>query len=504
MTTTSEYTTRRAWALPLRVDPLLPLICLVALAIYLPHGFAGTIGGDSALYVYGGQLVAEGVPPYVELFNRAGPMAHLLPGVGVAAARLVGGDDVIGVRVVFLLLTIAAVGLAYILGRDLFRSRWAGVATAAAMLAFNPFSHYATYGPREKTAMVLLLIAALLAVVHKRWATTGVLISLATLTWQPVFFGLFAGAVVAVLIGVSAGKVRALVRLVLGGAVPLLVTVVAFASVGHLKTFLDAFVLVNARYTRQGSPLDDLTRVGQVLDNAFGWSIWVFVVGTVAVLAAAMWAAFDRDQPRKQATAALIAVGVAQAVGVLWTLLAFDNWPDTFVLLPGAALGIGGLVAAIGNRSPRAAVATALAFGLLATTMGLMYSISTRNTTLDTQRKDVAAVVRLLPADARILSMQAPQPLVLSQRKNLTRFQTFGNGLVDYIDDTWPGGRDGYARTVVGREPTVIALGRRYRPEWLARHMRDYRIVGRSPGWVWYLHDDVGAETLAAVRTVLQ
>ncbi|MPZ53282.1 MAG: hypothetical protein GEU79_11220 [Acidimicrobiia bacterium] len=496
--------TRRVWALPLKIDPLLPMVCLVALAIYLPRGFSGGISRDSAFYVYAGQLVADGVPPYVGLFNRAGPLAHLLPGLGVAAARLVGGDDVFGVRVVFLLLTVAAVGLAYVLGRDLFRSRWAGVATAGAMLAFNAFSRYATYGPTEKTAMVMLLLAALLAVVHQRWATTGVLISLATLTWQPVFPAIFAGAVVAVLIGVPAGKIRALSRLVLGGVVPLLVTVAAFASIGHLRTFLDAFVLVNAQYARPRPLLDAPPVVWHGVARAFGWSIWVFAIGAVAVLVAAVRAAFDRDQRREPPSAALIAVGVTQAVGLLWTLYSFDGFPDTFLLLPAAALGFGAMVAAIGRRSQRAAAATAVAFALLATTMGLVSSVTTRTTTLDKQREDVAAVVRILPDDAQILSVQAPLPLVLSQKQNSNRYQLYANGLVAYLDDTWPGGRVGYARSIVGREPTVIAVDRPDNSRWITRHMHDYRMVGESTGWVWYLHKDVGAETLTAVRTVLQ
>ena len=40
--------------------------------------------------------------------------------------------------------------------------------------------------------MVLFLLAALLAMVHRRWFATGVFIALGTLTWQPVFFAAIA------------------------------------------------------------------------------------------------------------------------------------------------------------------------------------------------------------------------------------------------------------------------------------------------------------------------
>ena len=68
------------------VDPLLVACCLVALVVYLLHGFNGQLTTDMGVYAYAGQQVAEGVPPYVAIANRVGPLAHLLPG-GAAAVR---------------------------------------------------------------------------------------------------------------------------------------------------------------------------------------------------------------------------------------------------------------------------------------------------------------------------------------------------------------------------------------------------------------------------------
>ena len=57
-------------------------------------------------------------------------------------------------RVFFMLIAVACIGLAYLLGRDVSRSRFAGVASAAALLSFHGVIELATYGPREKTPMV--------------------------------------------------------------------------------------------------------------------------------------------------------------------------------------------------------------------------------------------------------------------------------------------------------------------------------------------------------------
>ncbi len=87
-----------------------------------------------------------------------------------------------------------------------------------------------------------------------------------------------------------------------------------------------------------------------------------------------------------------------------------------------------------------------------------------------------------------MLSIGAPQPLVLSRIRNPTRHQTFVRGLDQYVDDTWPGGLEGFGEWVGRQEPTIIALSRQV-PEWLRPTIKkDYLNAGRGPSWTWYLH----------------
>ena len=74
-----------------RVDPLVPVVAVVSLVVYALHGVHGALTRDLGIYAYAGQQVADGVPPYLGVLNRAGPLAHVLPGVGVLVAR-VGGQ----------------------------------------------------------------------------------------------------------------------------------------------------------------------------------------------------------------------------------------------------------------------------------------------------------------------------------------------------------------------------------------------------------------------------
>ena len=83
-------------------DPLVFAVGGVALVTYALHGFNGMLTRDLAVYSYAGQQVAEGVPPYVGILNRAGPLAHVIPGIGVVIARIGGFDDVHTLRLLFL------------------------------------------------------------------------------------------------------------------------------------------------------------------------------------------------------------------------------------------------------------------------------------------------------------------------------------------------------------------------------------------------------------------
>ena len=267
------------------IDPLVPAVAGVSLVVYVLHGFQGMLTRDLGIYSYAGQQVADGVPPYLGVLNRAGPLAHVLPGVGALVARLGGLDDVITMRVLFMLMATAAVCVSYLLGRDLFRSRGAGLVTASAMLAVHGFIQYASNGPREKTPMTLFVIGALWAVTHRRWFTAGVLTSLATLCLQTAFFSTFTAVAVGALLLATGGRIRALARIAVGGLVPVAVLGTWFALAGSLGAAWDGFYAINRRYTVP-NPLDaERELVWDDLQVAYGVTVWLLLAGTVLLVA---------------------------------------------------------------------------------------------------------------------------------------------------------------------------------------------------------------------------
>lgn len=497
----------------LRLDLWGVACALLALAVFLVRGFGGALTRDLALYTYAGQQVLNGEPPYVGVLNRAGPLAHLLPAVGVLGARLVGadgtGDDVIGARVLMMLFSIGCVWGLYLLGRDVFRSRLAGVATAVATLTFQGFLIYATGGPREKSAMMFFVIVALLAIHHRRWATSGAFIALATLAWQPAF----TLGVAAALAGAAAIEGRrwwrALLRFAGGGLLVSAVCVLVFVIWGALPALIEGFISINASYTEQEGLLDHVIpdRL-ELITVGFGDSFWLVVTGLGLCWLVTLLQALPAVRRREVAGPALYAVA-AGGVGVtLWSMRAFNGYGDLVVFLPVAAVGFGAAVSLIRRvllpRAPRVALGVSFALIGAGIVVAFWTAQSTRVDYFYQQREDVDEVFAIVP-DATVVSIGGPQPLAMTGRTNPFRHQMFLTGLNYYVDDTYPGGLAGFAADIEEEQPTFITMDEPRWYGWLRPELHEhYTLLGESPQWFWYVRDDVDPTTVAELRAALE
>lgn len=484
-----------------RIDPPAIATAVAALAIYLLHGFDGPLPKDPGLYALSATTVADGNLPYVEVFNRAGPLAHAIPAIGVAAARTLGTDPLLAMRVEFLLLSVATVTMVFIVGRH----HWdtgTGLVAASTMASFAGFTTYATGGPREKTAMVLFLVSAIWAAGRRRWAWSGCLVSLATLTWQPAFFsGVAAAAALIVSLDREiqpsipvTRRLTWLLRFCLGGLGPLAVTLAVYALGGRLRTFIDCFVLVNARYTSQTGPFDK--PFTKTLLMGFSYSAGLIGLGLVGIAVAAVVAHRRRDDGGAAMTYTLLAGAIGATV---WTLRAFDAWPDLLVVLPFAAWGTAllvRLVAPPGRRSLRAVVSLVV---VVLAGAAAWHSWATRSTGLEDQRASVAAVLSPLPSDATVLTIGAPQAAFLAGQPGPGRYLLTGNGIDQYLEATYAGGVEGYVEWLGSQQATVVAVTGQ--PSWFHSVLQaDYRFVGQGPGWRWYVNRQLDPATIHDVR----
>ncbi|NUR06314.1 MAG: hypothetical protein HOQ22_02585 [Nocardioidaceae bacterium] len=478
--------TRVRW----RFDPLPAVVGVASAVVFVLHGFNGVLSRDLAIYAYAGQQFTDGVPPYEGILNRAGPLAHMVPAVGVVAARVAGVDELLGMRVVFLAISALCVSAAYLLGRDMLRSRVAGLVAAATLTCFGGFVVYASGGPREKTVMVLFQLLSMWAASRRRWFWSGLFLGLATLVLQIVFLPGLALLVVLAFGSGWRGALKALLRVAAGGLLTVLVTVVYFAAVGAFGDFVDGFLLANARYSKGRSVFSDPTFAWRSFHSGFGFSAYVVLAGLVVLLVLAVPALVRVVRQRDEVALSVVAVAVSAVVAALWTARDFDSWPDMYLLLPMSAFGVAALAAAVERavRGPAGRVA-GLVWVAAALVLATTFAVTQRDDTLVQQRRSVDKVFSQLPADATAASVNAPQALVLTGRTNPTRYQTFSSGLNTYVQDDYPGGLEGYARALVARRPTVVTVyGSGGPPQWLVPALeQDYRRAGRAPGWAWYV-----------------
>jgi hypothetical protein len=456
---------------------------------------------DLAVYSYAGQQVADGVPPYVGILNRAGPLAHAIPAIGVGIARAGHFDDLMGMRSLFLVIATLCVCVVYLLGRDVFASRPAGLVCAATFLTFSGFIVYATDGPREKTPMTLFVASALWAIARRRWFTAGLCVSLATLCLQIAFFSTFTAVVAGALFLAHGERLRALVRFAAGGALPVAVLTAWFAATGSLRTAIDAFLLINIRYTTPDPVLPRLDEAWQDLRVAYGVSLWLLIGGLVALVVLSL--AVVRRSARAQGSSSVVlaAFALGATVGLAWNLHEYDAWPDLFPLLPFAAVGVAGVFAALTRRmAPSRAFVVAVVLCVVATGTAVEESVTTRDERLTIQRESVTAVLAEAPAHASIISVEAPQALVLTRRTNPTRHQMFSSGLQDYLDDIWPGGLDGFRRGIVDARPDLVVFGDPVSNNWRRAIDPEYVYIGSAPDWSWYARATLGQDRIAALR----
>lgn len=335
------------------------LVLALAALVYALYGFDGVLLRDYSIYLYSGQRVAEGVPPYVGVFDHKGPLSPLIAGFGVVMSGLLNVDDVYAVRLVFYVTACLTVVAVYLLGKDVFRSREAGLFAALTFLGFYAYAQPAASGPEPKTPMVLFQTLSLLLAVRKKWFWSGFSGSLAFLVWQPMA----AFAFVTFLLAITRPREErygAALRTIAGGATPFLATVAYFYYHGALYDFLDGFVLFNFLFLERGS-FSAAALLGTAASNIilpYSTMLVPILIGLVVILRLYFQRPFEYR---------FLPILLSFPAPVLWSLRDFQLADDFYVFLPYAAIGFGGFLAAAIRRADNPRVLAALLSAILLT-----------------------------------------------------------------------------------------------------------------------------------------
>lgn len=74
------------------------LVSLLAAWIYAEHSYDGELKRDDSVIVYSRQQMAEGVPPYVSIFQPNGPISPWIAGFAVRLGGSLQVEDVLAAR----------------------------------------------------------------------------------------------------------------------------------------------------------------------------------------------------------------------------------------------------------------------------------------------------------------------------------------------------------------------------------------------------------------------
>ena len=80
------------------------------------------------------------------------------------------------------------------------------------------------------------------------------------------------------------------------------------------------------------------------------------------------------------------------------------------------------------------------------------------DTNLIRQRADAAALERILRPGDTLYSLGNPTPLVLTGRRNPSRYIDLGSGIIPWIIHHTPGGFAGWEAKIVATHPAVIVI----------------------------------------------
>lgn len=466
------------------------LATLASMAVYAIFGFQGWLYRDDAIYLYAGQQLAEGVPPYQSVYDHKTPLAPILTGLSIAAGRAVGADDVLAARLLFWLLSGLCGGVLWLLAGRLWGSHLAGWLASLALTGFWTFGREAASGPQAKTPMVLFHLTFLHFAASGRWMAAGAAAALATWTWQPGIFFTAVACGAPLLNGRRPWRQRwrDAKLAAIGVVIPSLILFGYFAMVGAFGDLLDGSIFFNFLYLDQPpfilterilAPLYALVRGFTLMAPlAIAGFAYLLLHGHLMVRDAVLR---DRDWP------AWAAVYLSLPFPVFWTIGDFQGAADLYPFLAYFALGTGGLLWRMSEGIAAAhahPLVTPRSVGigvclLLALSSALLYA-SNRERMLGDQRYSAQLIRQQLGSDARLATIGAPEALVLLGERNPNRYLFLIRGVDARVVAETPGGAEGFILQLAQHGVRGIVVGEtdgRHRDELFAALARYYQKV---------------------------
>jgi hypothetical protein len=477
---------------------------LLAALLYSQFGFNGKLARDDAIWLYGGQQMAQGVAPYVSIFDFKSPLGPMLAGVAAWAANQTGSDDIFCVRLTFFLLSCLTVTALYYWAFTLFRSHGAAILTAVVFICFWGFARHAGSGPQAKTAMVLFQVLALNFIARRKWFWAGLTGSLAAWAWQPAAIFPLAALLLAL---AQNDRWRGCRQVLIGGLAPSLIIVGYFLGQRSVTALWQGAVLFNFQQLHRGMPLaQHLKTMAHTLADAFPLWVYALVVGFVMMLF------FYFSQWRKNSHSFVVLLKEDPFAGllltfplpVLWSLRDFQGYDDFFIFLPFMAVGIAAFLHTVLCKLNNLRLCYHRAYNPLCLLLCMAFLLHAASfyrqkrkeigSYLVKQKEWARQIEASLPPTRTLMSIGTPELMVMTHRRNSHRFLYIVEGIDDLIDQETPGGFAAWLQQIEKADPAII--GFKYAPgrfmnqlqAWLRSRYEETRVGD----WTVYRRENAG------------
>jgi hypothetical protein len=442
---------------------------IVAIVLFTRFSVHEYLTRDQAIYAYGGQRMAHGVPPYSSIFDPKTPMATLVSGVASTLARLTGRDELTTIRLAFFLIALLMVLALYVLALRLWHSVAGAVVAAVVFACFNLIASDALGGPDAKAPGILAAILTMWLVIERRWYWAAFAGSVAFLSWQPlVVYPVMVGVIV-LAESIKARKWRPFANTVAGAVTPFIVVTIYFAAthgLGHF--FQSAFEFPATGIVRPAYHFNShMQHIFHMVAAGYGFSGTLLYAGDVIllglVIAHLIRHRHDLRGAIRNPLVCMVLVTMLAELG--YAIYDFEGPPDVYPFLAYPPLGFAGLTALVvrscaSTTLRRATTAAALvAVAVLAGFSCVWFTDSPlHGDGLRAQQADACAVDRILGREPGLYSLGDPIPLVLTRRVNPDRFIYLGESV-----DLWkiahtPGGFTGWTQQIQADDPSVLIV----------------------------------------------
>lgn len=438
------------------------------MSLYKP--FIQAEAGDPALYDYMAQCIVRGEIPYRDVVDGKAPGSLYLSAVAMTAAKAVGFRDILGVRLMNVLLMGLLSASIFAVTEIYFRDRIAALIAVLVPLMSTRLTLLMISGTQPKLPTVLFGIVTLLLIAKDRPMLAGFCSMLSCLCWQP---GLMFTGVALLMFSrylTSWRDLRAS-KVVIGAAIPLTALLLYFYSHDALDDLWNWTITFNystyaPRLAR--SVAGSVAHLWDMTTEVFKGDVVLIIMSLVG---AALFA-WERVRIKLRTQEWLRspdlfrdAILIPPVVYVAFTLISLQGPDDLIPFLPFAGIFAGVFISKIGGvpavRRFRWVELVPIGAAVIMLFLVFTRAVSYRNqagSTLHDQEREFAVVGKLLGPNDEIYAHRGTELLVLLNRRNLNEYVLLDRGKDDYIDATMPGGFKAVLDEMESRAPKIVSI----------------------------------------------